>query len=87
MLACDADFGRYWMVDVGAFGVGTIVQTYEGECHAKGDEKGYFKFGGSTVILVAAAGALRFDDDLVHNSADGLETRVLCGERIAVKNG
>jgi hypothetical protein len=34
------------------------------------------------VILVAKAGAIRFDDDLVKNSADGLETRVLCGERI-----
>ena len=69
-------------VDVGAFGVGTIVQTYSGETHAKGDEKGYFKFGGSTVVIVAKAGALRFDEDLVRNSAEGLETRVLCGEKI-----
>ena len=84
ILACDADFGRYWLVDVGAFGVGTIVQTYNGEEHAKGDEKGYFKFGGSTVILIARAGSLKFDDDLVRNSANGLETRVCCGEQIAV---
>ena len=84
ILRCDADFGPYWLVDVGAFGVGTIVQTYTGAAHAKGDEKGYFKFGGSTVILVAKAGALTFDADLVRNSAAGLETRVLCGERIAV---
>lgn len=84
IVACDASFGRFWLVDVGAFGVGTIVQTFSGSEHAKGDEKGYFKFGGSTVILVSAAGALRFDDDLVANSAAGLETRVLCGERIAV---
>ena len=84
IVACDADFGRFWMVDVGAFGVGTIVQTYAGATHAKGDEKGYFKFGGSTVILVVRAGALAFDEDLVRNSAAGLETRILCGERIAV---
>ena len=50
----------------------------------KGDEKGYFKFGGSTVILIARANALAFDDDLVRNSAAGLETRVRCSERIAV---
>ena len=87
ILACDADFGRFWLVDVGAFGVGTIVQTYDGDTHAKGDEKGYFKFGGSTVILVAQAGSLAFDADLVRNSADGLETRVRCGERIAIANG
>ena len=84
ILACDADFGRFWLVDVGAFGVGTIVQTYTGEKHAKGDEKGYFKFGGSTVIMITKSGALEFDDDLVRNSADGFETRVCCGEKIAV---
>lgn len=84
IVACDADFGRYWLVDVGAFGVGTIVQTYAGSEHSKGDEKGYFKFGGSTVILITKAGTLEFDDDLVKNSAAGLETRVCCGERIAL---
>ena len=87
IVACDANFGRFWLVDVGAFGVGTIVQTYSGDTHAKGDEKGYFKFGGSTVILVARAGALTFDADLVRNSATGLETRVRCGERIAAVKG
>ena len=84
IVACEAGFGRFWMVDVGAFGVGTIVQTYTGVEHRKGDEKGYFKFGGSTVVLVAAAGALKFDADLVAHSAAGLAPRVLCGERIAV---
>jgi len=82
VLKCRAAFGDFWLVDVGAFGVGTIVQTYSGRTHAKGGEKGYFKFGGSTVIFVAHAGAVRFDGDLVENSAAGLETRVLCGERI-----
>ena len=77
-----AGFGDCWLVDGGAFGVGTIVQTYAGEEHAKGDEKGYFKFGGSTVIFIARAGAVTFDADLVRNSAEGIETRVRCGERI-----
>ena len=82
IVKCSAAFGDFYLVDVGAFGVGTVVQTYSGERHAKGDEKGFFKFGGSTVILVAKAGAIKFDDDLVKNSASGLETRVLCCERI-----
>ena len=64
--------------------MGTIVQTYCGKEHAKGDEKGYFKFGGSTVILITKAGTLKFDNDIVHNSMNNLETRVLCGERIAI---
>ena len=87
IVRAEADFGPFWLVDVGAFGVGTIVQTYAGTEHAKGDEKGYFKFGGSTVVLVVPAGALVFDGDLVRNSADGLETLVRCRERIASHGG
>ena len=83
IVKCRAAFGDFWLVDVGAFGVGTIVQTYAGDRHAKGDEKGYFKFGGSTVIVVFRAGDVTFDDDLVRNSATGVETLVKCGERIA----
>ena len=82
IVKCRAPFGDFWMVDVGAFGVGTIVQTAVGTTHRKGEEKGYFKFGGSTVLLALPAGAVAFDDDLVRNSAAGLETRVRCGERL-----
>ncbi len=82
IVKCRAAFGDFWLVDVGAFGVGTIVQTFAGAQHAKGDEKGYFKFGGSTVIFIASADAVTFDADLVRNSSEGLETRVLCGETI-----
>lgn len=97
IVECDSAYGRYWSVDVGAFGVGTIVQTFaggavetdgdeEGEgrrrVFEKGEERGYFKFGGSTVILVMKAGAVRWDDDLVRNSSEGIETRVFCRERI-----
>ncbi len=84
IVACETAFGPMWMVDVGAFGVGTIVQTYTGTRHTKGDERGYFKFGGSTVILIAKAGAITYDDDIVANSAKGLESRVLCLEKIGV---
>ena len=83
IVRCETAFGDLWMVDVGAFGVGTIVQTFSAGEHAKGEEKGYFKFGGSTVIAVVRSGTLGFDDDLVRNSAGGLETLVRCGERIA----
>ena len=87
IVACDTPFGRFWMVDVGAFGVGTIVQTWTGPSHTKGDEKGYFKFGGSTVMMVFRSGALTFDADLLENSSNGIETLVHCGERIAIPSG
>lgn len=85
IVRCRASFGDFWMVDVGAFGVGTIVQTFLGTRHSKGAEKGYFKFGGSTVLMALPAGVLTFDEDLVRNSAAGLETRVLFGERIGLE--
>ena len=101
IVECNSKYGHYWQVDVGAFGVGTIMQTFKdpviseyGELISdeeredlsfkKGDERGYFKFGGSTVILVMKAGAVKWDEDLVRNSAAGLETRVLCNERIGI---
>lgn len=84
IFAAEAAFGPLWLVDVGAFGVGTIIQTYGGTEHRKGDEKGMFKFGGSTVMIVTKAGAVKYDEDIVRNSAEGLESRVLCGERIGL---
>ena len=75
--------GSFFMIEVAAFGVGSIIATAMPGEHAKMDEKGYFKFGGSTVILVFDRDRVTFDDDLLKNSASGIETLVRCGERIA----
>lgn len=69
-------------VEVGAFGVGSICQTHSGAAFRRMDEKGFFAFGGSTVVLVFEAGRLQPDADLVAHSASGLETRVQVGERV-----
>jgi len=76
-------FGRFAFVEVGAFGVAGIHQTYEGARVSRGQEKGYFDFGGSTIVLLFRPGALAFDADLVENSARGIETLVKVGESIA----
>jgi len=47
-------------------------------------EKGYFKFGGSTVLLLFERGRVRIDKDLLTNTKNNLETSVKMGERIAV---
>ena len=73
------------MVEVGAFGVGSIVQTSAPGKHNKMDEKGYFKFGGSTLVLIFDNSKVNFDSDLLKNSADEYETVIRCGERIACK--
>jgi len=79
-------FGPVLLVEVGALCVGTIVPTYEPGPVRRGQEKGYFRFGGSTIVLVAAEGAIRFDDDLVAASAAGMETLVHMGTRIACRS-
>lgn len=79
------EVGHVLMMEVGALFVGSIVQTYRaGTQVQRGDEKGYFKFGGSTCVLFFEQGAVQFDEDIIKNSAAGLETLVQMGERIAV---
>lgn len=76
-------FGLIATIEVGALCVGSIVQTYTaGIPVGRGDEKGYFQFGGSTVIQLFEPGRVTFDADLLTASAVGLETAVRCGERI-----
>ena len=78
-------FGEIVYIEVGAFGVGSIVQTAGAGRHEKMAEKGFFKFGGSTVILILRAGAAVFDADLLENSRRDLETLIRCGTRIGAK--
>ena len=75
-------FGDVIMSEIGATMVGSIVQTYKGNKVEKGQEKGFFKFGGSSIILFFKKGSILIDDDLLENTANGLETEVKMGERI-----
>lgn len=80
-----ANFGEVVHIDVGATGVGRIVQHHPGGGRfARGEEKGYFEFGGSTVILLMKPGAAKIDDDVAEYSARGIETIVRYGEKIGV---
>ena len=76
------DFGDVIMSEVGATMVGSMVTTYSDSQVIKGQEKGYFKFGGSTVILFFEKGKIDIDKDLLINSQKQIETSVLMGERV-----
>lgn len=76
-------FGRVAYLEIGAMCVGGIIHTYQPGPIKKGDEKGYFQFGGSTVVLVFEPGRVVIDDDLVTNTSKGLETFLHMGEAIA----
>jgi phosphatidylserine decarboxylase len=76
------EFGDLIISEVGATMVGSIIQTYASDIVEKGEEKGYFKFGGSTLILIFEKGSLVIDSDLLNNTKNGIETAVKMGERI-----
>jgi phosphatidylserine decarboxylase len=51
----------------------------------RGDEAGYFAFGGSTVILLFPAHTIAFDEDLLRNSKSQVETLVKMGVSLGTK--
>jgi phosphatidylserine decarboxylase len=76
-------FGSVAVLEVGATNVGSILQSFvPGRPVAKGDEKGLFAFGGSCVITLFARGRIRFDADLVAQSAQHVETYARMGESL-----
>lgn len=76
-------FGKVLYLEVGATNVGSIIQSFDPEKpQLRGGEKGYFKFGGSTVLLFFKKDVLVLDPDIVEHSRSGVETRVLFGETL-----
>ena len=76
-------FGTILMMEVGAMMVGKISNLQKKTATVKkGQEKGNFEFGGSTVILLLQPGKVRIDYDLLDNTEEGYETIVKMGERI-----
>ncbi len=77
------NFGEVLYVEVGATSVGSIVQSYTpGKRARRGDEKGFFKFGGSTVLLFFKNNRVLIDKEILEQTAAGFETRVLAGDVI-----
>ncbi|QDV66909.1 Phosphatidylserine decarboxylase proenzyme [Rosistilla carotiformis] len=80
-----ATFGRVLLMEIGATCVGSICQTFaSGAAVAKGDEKGYFRFGGSSTIMIFPPGRILFDQDLVENSLRHRELYARVGDRMGV---
>ncbi|KAI7041052.1 hypothetical protein KC335_g16871 [Hortaea werneckii] len=75
--------GRVMVVCVGAMMVGsTVITRKSGERVRRAEELGYFKFGGSTILLLFEPGVMKYDDDLVDNSNGALETLIRVGSSI-----
>jgi phosphatidylserine decarboxylase len=77
--------GEILLSPVGATMVGTIIETYTPNSDLKkGDEMGYFAFGGSSVVMLIDKTHFKIDTDILENTKKGIETAVVMGERIGV---
>ena len=76
-------FGKALFVEVGATCVGQIHQTYSPlQAVEKGGEKGYFAFGGSSIVMFFEPGSILLDQDLVDASKQKIEVRGLMGQSL-----
>lgn len=79
------NFGKLAYIEVGATMVGKIVQSTDLKSFKRGEEKGYFLFGGSTVIVLGEKGKWKPTDDLIKHTNEGMETWVPLGQKLAEK--
>ncbi|KAA8636370.1 hypothetical protein SMACR_02692 [Sordaria macrospora] len=74
------EFGRVMVICVGAMMVGsTVITRNDGDEVKRAEELGYFKFGGSTIVVLFEPGKMVWDEDLVQNSILPLETLIRVG--------
>ena len=78
--------GAVLQMEVGATMVGRIVNYHGARQVNRGEEKGKFEFGGSTVIVCLEKDRAVIDPDILKNTANGLETVVKFGEKIGICN-
>ena len=76
-------FEKLIYIEVGALLVGKIINHDLTE-FKKGDEKGYFKYGGSTVVVITKDN-IKIDEDIIENSKNDIETKVEYGEKIGIR--
>lgn len=75
------NFGDVVHMEVGALMVGKICNHHGEHYFAKGEEKGMFKFGGSTIVQLFEKNTVRPDYDIMKNTREGFETIVRYGEK------
>ena len=78
------NFGSVIQVEVGAMMVGRIKNLHGVHSFKRGEEKGMFEFGGSTIVLLFKKNTVVLDEDIVRNSLNNVETIVKYGEKIGI---
>ena len=75
------ELGDVAMVEVGALLVGRIVNHPVTGTVRRGQEKGYFQFGGSTIVLLIQK-HVSLPQEFFRNTTQGWETRIYWGESL-----
>ncbi|MFD2307023.1 phosphatidylserine decarboxylase [Enterococcus termitis] len=75
-------FGKIAQIEVGALMVGKIKNLEGSEQCQRFEKKGWFEFGGSTVILIFQKNKVVIDPELYTNTENNLETLVKFGQTI-----
>lgn len=81
------NFGDVVQIEVGAMMVGRIVNAHGKASFRRGQEKGRFEFGGSTIVMLFGKDSICVDEDILRNSAENTETVVKFGEKIGRSSG
>lgn len=77
------NFSDIIFASIGAMFVGKIVYTHSSEAeHKKGEEMGYFEFGGSSLVLILKKDTIHPQKHFLENSRSGYETEVKMGDPI-----
>lgn len=79
------NFGDVVQIEVGACLVGRIV-NHDGPAQIRrGEEKGFFQYGGSTIVLFIEKDRIKLPEEIFEKTAQDIETPILFGTKIAEK--
>ena len=79
------NFGEVVQIEVGACLVGRIVNHHGAGFMHRGEEKGMFQYGGSTIVLLIKNGVIDLPEEVFEKTQEFKETPVFYGAKIADK--
>lgn len=77
-------FGNVVQMEVGALLVGKIHNLRSNKRVFQGQEKGYFEFGGSTILVLVKKDRMELSEDIIKQTRNGKEMKVCLGETVGI---
>ncbi len=76
------NFGSVAQIEVGAMLVGKIKNHHSAYSFSRGEEKGTFLYGGSTIILLFQKDRVEISSEFFENTQKGIETPIKMGQAL-----